>query len=352
MRRASITLAGSLSMLMASAVVSENAAHAQPNGSTAPATMPQPSPATCILRGHHARIELPVTGTAARSAELYFMAPAVLGGAAWYHVPAVRKPDRWVAILPRPVSAARVYYRLVATDGSGKVVTHSPVRGAYIADVVDKPCSTGTAPTEASAAISLSVPEGKSRVPPGFSATNITTFIAPLAAPIANTAQPPGRAGSPTPPARRLALRSGSYFRITGRNGVRHTGMVTQATDSGVRLGSNATLSWSDITRVEEYEPPGAGSRILGALAGLAGGFALSIVYYVAAEDADSATPLYVGTIGGAVIGALVVGGRWQTVAFPRSAGAKTETPIKWLVRRTYVVPQPGGASAGLTLQF
>jgi hypothetical protein len=291
---------------------------------------------------------------------LYFSTAA---GGAWYGVAAEHKGGRWIAILPRVTSSARIHYRLVTSDSTGKVLSRLPARGAYIADVVDQPCATGMAPSQTTASITLTVPANSPRIPPGFDAANIVAFVAE---PTASSAPPPSSKPKPpatpakTRPARhklteyRVGLHAGTRIRITNQDGSRHSGEVISADDSGVRLeGKKGTLPWSQVSRVEEYEGPGAGRRILGALAGAGGGFAISIVYYVASEDVDSANPLYIGTIGGALIGALVVGGHWRTVAtVGHPVQAKKEGAVKWLARRAYIVPQRGGARAGIGLQF
>lgn len=305
------------------------------------------APASCIQRGHHARITLPAT-TNAKAAVLYFKPSGGVDG--WYSVPAERAGNHWIAVLPQANTASRVHYRLVETDLAGTPTARRPARGAFLADVVVQPCTTGTAAIAPAPSITLTVPRGSPRVPPGFVDTNIVAFIA---AP--ETATP-----SATPKRRvvreqRLALRKGSVLRITRSDGSRTSGTVLRADRSGVRFeGRRQVVPWADVTRVEEYEGPGAGRRVLGALAGLGGGFALSIVYFVASKDVDSPAPLYIGTMGGALIGALVVGGRYRTLAQTgrtvlraRSTGAAS-----WLARRAYVAPRPGGASAGIGLSF
>lgn len=327
----------------------------------APVPTAEARPPACMVRGQHPRIELAASADDAVAATLEFSTPDQRD--AWYAVAVSRSEHEWRAVLPQVASVARVYYRLVETNAAGDTVARQPAEGAFLADVVEQACPSGTAPVVDSAQITLVVPAGSPRVPPGFADANIVAFIvAPdastsaaeptptsTAAVVDSSAAPP-----PAPPVteRRFAVSTGTRLRVTGADGERHTGLVTSVDDSGVRLGEQAVVPWSEVERVEEYEGPG-GKRILGALGGAAGGLALTLVYFVAAEDA-SETGLYVGILGGAALGALVVPGSWKTVD-PRVRTvqvAERESAVKWIARHSFVVPQRGGAQAGIGLRF
>lgn len=295
-------------------------------------------PFACVLAGRHPLVEARLVGEVTRAC-VRFRGDA---GTA-YQVPMRAEGDGWVAVLPQPLaSLARLSYRIEAYAVGG-VATAPPGGEEFIADVVGEPCADGgrTAAVADAAEITLGVPQGRPRVPPGFGGAGVTAFLA-----LHDRASVSGPA-VPRAVAEGLEVGLGSRVRVVPRaegqpSVVGHLVAIDDESVTVRRHGRGQEplrFARADVERIDAYKGGHGGAKVVGGLAGMGAGLAASLLYYASNDDADSSAPLFVGVLGGLFVGiAAAPGVTWE--------------PLDVWGVRVGLEPVPGGARVAARLRF
>jgi hypothetical protein len=210
--------------------------------------------------------------------------------------------------------------------------------------VVATACTEGgrTAAVAETADVRLGVPDGRPRIPPGFAPIGLRAYVALRSAGVVMApGLPSARSDGP-------ACTQGSRVRVILRNDQGKglvVGRLEAVDDQTVSIRQDGSgqpplqLARGDVKRVDAYKGGHDTAKIVGALAGMGAGLAGAVLYYAANEEAGSGAPLFIGVIGGAVVGALAApGATWE--------------PVELGQVRIGLAPVPGGVRLAARVGF
>jgi hypothetical protein len=341
------TIAGATLTALLAVVAADAGAEAEA-GDAAPALHIVHAPIPCALAGAHPRIDARIEPD--REGLQPTVAFHAEGSSQWYAVPMHRVEGTWMAALPSPKAAGVRFSYFISVAGAAR--GRLPEASAFIVDVADG-CGAAGLPTSSRGPVEVRVPAGAALVPEGFETRGIERWLEQAAGetPPALQRQIVPSAFPALAPRSRLRVkvldRPGDAPSTSPQPGTWFEGTLQAIEDDVLvlRAGGDSTLRVraENLAGLEIREPGSVAIGSVGALAGAAAGFLGTILVCVSNDElCGSATPLWLGTIGGAALGGALGGSpSWK----PVSVGHKHVVSLA-------VAPRPKGAAVGLSLAF